>query len=401
MAFQIIRVAGMKKFDVAGIQIHDTRERGVSHTNADIDFERSHLNYDLHNPDGPINFTDAVNGRIASLDLKRALRKDANVMAQIFISASPDWFRQAGEQTQRQYFEDAYSWVYERYGAENVISATVHMDEATPHMHINFVPVTDQGAVCYADLFTERPHSKRGRMGGQLTALQDEFHEHNQTKGYDLERGERGSNTEHLTTLEFKVQKREEELRALEAQKIETMDSITELRSTALQTQGDVNALEDKKKRLQRQLDAAQGKLKGLEGKILTEDGINKISVTVTRPTFGGGDGKRDRVSLSLDDWASAKKTAIQGARNITQEKKNSSREKALDEREMAINQRETSVKNRETAVADSESGLEAQHKRADHWVTMARTYETNYNRVLKELNQLKGRDRKRGIDLD
>ena len=276
MAYQIIRVAGLKKNSVAGIQIHDTREKGVSHTNTDIDFERSHLNYDLHNPDGAKNFTDQINERVASLALPKALRKDANVMAQIFVSASPDWFQQVDEQTGRRYFEDAYRWVCDRYGAENVISATVHMDEATPHMHVNFVPVTEKGAVCYADLFTERPHSGRGRRGGQLTALQDDFNEHNQAKGYDLERGERGSDAVHLTTLEYKVQERKKELQALEDQKAGAMENVTELRSTALQAQSDVKALGDTKKRLEGQIEAIQGNVKG--AKIYTVEELSKLA---------------------------------------------------------------------------------------------------------------------------
>ena len=112
---------GIKRDGVAGIQIHDQREKGRSHTNKDIDFGRSHLNYDLHNiavgglghvgsvahakivgtsssivddsaigHNASINFTEKINERIAQLNLKRAIRKDANIMAQIFISASPE-----------------------------------------------------------------------------------------------------------------------------------------------------------------------------------------------------------------------------------------------------------------------------------------------------------------------
>ena len=183
------------------------------------------------------------------MDLKKAVRKDANVMAQIFISASPEWFRVVDEsncnrdvdkddsggidkntvgtnnnsskvlyeidpEIQKRYFEDAYKWVCNRYGIENIISATVHLDEATPHMHINLVPVAN-GKVCYADLFTEKPQKSRGRNGRQLTALHDDFYKHNQSNGYNLERGELQSVTgkkEHLSVLDFKRQEREKEV---------------------------------------------------------------------------------------------------------------------------------------------------------------------------------------------
>ena len=69
MAYQIIRVAGYKngaagQKGFGGIQIHDQREKGVSHTNKDIDLERTHLNYDLHNHGEQVNFAKKINDRI-------------------------------------------------------------------------------------------------------------------------------------------------------------------------------------------------------------------------------------------------------------------------------------------------------------------------------------------------
>ena len=305
MAYQIIRVAGYKNAakgqkGFGGIQIHDQREKDVSHTNEDIDWDRVHLNYDLHNGDNKINFAKKINERIASLDLKKALRKDANVMAQIFISASPEWFKIVDEndkdevvdghidnegvgnkrvkvlyeidpETQRRYFEDAYRWICDRYGTENIISATVHLDEATPHIHINLVPVAN-GKVCYADFFTEKPQKSRGRNGKQLTALHDDFYKHNQANGYNLERGELQSVTgkkKHLSVLDFKKQEREKEVRELdqkskkltqeiknseaEIQDLETLkthtaENVSELRLFASELQTDVKTLKKKKR---------------------------------------------------------------------------------------------------------------------------------------------------------
>ena len=321
MAYQIIRVAGMKKFDVAGIQIHDLRSRDVSHTNTYIDFERSSFNYDLHNGEQKINFTDVINERIRSLDLKRAVRKDANIMAQLFISASPEWFGQIDEQTQRKYFEDAYGWVCDRYGKENIISAIVHLDEATPHMHVNFVPVAN-GKVCYADLFSERPHAGRGRKGGQLTALQDDFHEHNKSKGYDLERGERGSDTEHLSVLDFKKQERAKEIAELESVKSQTMNSVSELRSFAIKLEDEVRYLKKKKDKLEGQIIEMRGQLEPLqesiallaaidaeyEAKKKYVDRAKEISeismkypayVKVSRKTFG----KEEFITVPAEKW--------------------------------------------------------------------------------------------------
>ena len=54
------------------------------------------------------------------------------------ISISPD-----KEQVERLFFERTYRFLCDRYGEQNVISAYVHKDEKTPHMHFAFVPVTE------------------------------------------------------------------------------------------------------------------------------------------------------------------------------------------------------------------------------------------------------------------
>lgn len=223
MSYGIVRVQKMSSGSVKGIQIHDKREKDHSHTNPDIDFSRSKENYDLC-PKQNENFTKAVKERIDQLDLKRAVRKDAVVMAQIIVTSDSDFFNRLYDadcaelaeashdaylgmgytprkkvepkDTRRQFFEDAYKFLSDRYGAENVISATVHMDERTPHMHFNFVPVTRDGRLSAKDVLTKT----------QLIDQQTAFYEQVGVK-YGLERGERkdsGKRRVHLETAEYK-----------------------------------------------------------------------------------------------------------------------------------------------------------------------------------------------------
>ena len=506
MAYQIIRVAGYKNAakgqkGFGGIQIHDQREKGVSHTNEDIDWDRVHLNYDLHNGDNKINFAEKINERIASLDLKKALRKDANIMAQIFISASPEWFRvvdessnaddnsnnvddgdsnKSGEvlyeinpETQRKYFEDAYKWICNRYGIENIISATVHLDEATPHMHINLVPVAN-GKVCYADLFTEKPQKSRGRNGKQLTALHDDFHKHNQSCGYNLERGELQSVTgkkEHLSVLDFKKQEREKEvaaldferqkrekevrgleekaehlistaneleknteestykikkleaeIQALETLKAHTAENVSELRLFASELQADVNDLKEEKARLndlkndlKRQIKTEKDILSNLEGKLKTRKGIEQIRERTSKTLLG------DALKISQEDFDSLIKTALSSPRVETAEENKSlteenkvlkSESEALTEKisqtesqfkssERKLDRAYKTIKIKDEEIDDLSEQLTAQTKRADHWVAQARTYEANYNRVLKEKNALRELSKGQGYELD
>ena len=64
-------------------------------------------------------------------------RKDVNVMATWVVTVPKD----LPEQEHKAFFQASYDFLQQRYGRENVVSAYVHMDEVTPHMHFAFVPV--------------------------------------------------------------------------------------------------------------------------------------------------------------------------------------------------------------------------------------------------------------------
>lgn len=204
MSYGIVRVQKMSRGSVKGIEIHDRREKeGVSHTNSDIDWERSGLNYDLC-PAQNESFLRAVRQRIEELQLPRAVRKDAVVMAQVLVTSDNDFFRGLPPEKMRAFFRDAYDFLADRYGKENVVSATVHMDEQTPHMHFNFVPVTRDGRLSAKTLLTRQ----------SLIEQQTAFHEQVGAR-YGLERGVQGGKKRHLETQDYKAEKAAQ--KALEA----------------------------------------------------------------------------------------------------------------------------------------------------------------------------------------
>ncbi|MCL2390777.1 MAG: plasmid recombination protein, partial [Endomicrobia bacterium] len=102
--------------------------------NQDIDISRSHLNYNLApiQPDGQGAF---VKKRCSEVKMQN--RADVNVMCSWVVTA-PQTIRP--DETEK-FFKEAYNFLSERYGKDNVISAHVHMDETTPHIHFAFVPV--------------------------------------------------------------------------------------------------------------------------------------------------------------------------------------------------------------------------------------------------------------------
>lgn len=192
MSYLVCHVQKFKMSDVKGMQKHDQRESEHS-KNKDIDRSRSHLNYDLHNGEDT-NYYKRVKEVIESqYKGNRAIRKDAVTMVGILISSDNDFFKDKDIEIQKCFFDMAYQKLKEMYGEENVISAVVHMDEKTPHMHFNVVPIKD-GKLTAKTIFN--------RTG--LRNLQEELPKYLQNGFTDIQRGEKDSEAKHKTTYEWK-----------------------------------------------------------------------------------------------------------------------------------------------------------------------------------------------------
>lgn len=128
-------------------RLPETR-RGFRREN--VDPERTALNYNLGPGRVGLTQADFVRARVESLNLRRRPRKDAVLFCDCVLTL-PRTFP-AGRQ--REFFEDAYAFLAARYGADNVVSAWVHMDEAQPHMHFCWVPVTRDGRLSAKDVLS-------------------------------------------------------------------------------------------------------------------------------------------------------------------------------------------------------------------------------------------------------
>ena len=112
-------------------------DRKAEHiSNENVDRSRSHLNYNLavHQQ---MEQGEFVRQRCSEVRCQN--RKDVNVMVSWIVTAPKDLPQQA----EPAFFQAAYNFLENRYGHSNVVSAYVHMDEVTPHMHFAFVPVTE------------------------------------------------------------------------------------------------------------------------------------------------------------------------------------------------------------------------------------------------------------------
>lgn len=220
MSYSICRIAKIKATGVTGIQIHDRREKdGISHTNEDIDWTKTSENIDLLEQQE--RFRTVVNNRIAELELKRAPRSDATVMCQCLVTSDKAFFDKMSREEQNEYFKKSFEFIKERYGEKNLVSATIHYDERTPHMHVNFVPVTSDGRLSAKDLFSPK----------SLRELQNDYNRFVREHGYDLERGQIDSKTKHLEVEEYKIETRYEELKVKEQEleKLEGIDKAVDL----------------------------------------------------------------------------------------------------------------------------------------------------------------------------
>lgn len=98
------------------------------------------LNYNLAEIDQPMEQLDFLHKRLSEVKVHK--RKDINVMVDWIITI-PQSLNDKSLKDKERFFEEAYKFLNDRYGKENVISAYVHMDEVTPHMHYAFVPVVE------------------------------------------------------------------------------------------------------------------------------------------------------------------------------------------------------------------------------------------------------------------
>lgn len=190
----------MTSGSVRGIDIHDNRKKEFSHTNQDIDFSKSENNYKLKESEQ--SFYNSVQERIKALELPKAVRKDAVVMSQALVTSDKAFFDRLSQEQQEDFFKKSYEFLENRYGKENIISATVHLDEKTPHMHVNFVPVTSDHRLCAKDLL-----NRKEMQSLQNDAYREVF------KPFGLERGEiREDKRKHLTTEQYKLEITSKEL---------------------------------------------------------------------------------------------------------------------------------------------------------------------------------------------
>jgi len=201
LSYLICHVQKFKANDVKGTQIHNQRESENS-KNKDINKDRTALNYDLHN-EKHINYNRKVKAIIKDgYSVNKGIRKDAVVMTSTLITSDNEYFKKLPLEDQEKFFKQTYEFLKEKFGENNIVAASVHLDETTPHMHLCSVPLTEDGRLSAKILFNRK----------SLLQLQSDLPKHLQSKGFDVQRGEAGSEKIHLNTQDFKLKTKQAEL---------------------------------------------------------------------------------------------------------------------------------------------------------------------------------------------
>lgn len=181
LSYSIVRVAKVKSnTNTTGIQRHVQREN-KNYENMDIDLEKSYLNYDLVNQKKQ-NFNELIDKKIEeNYTGKRKIRKDAVKHIDGLVTSDNDFFNHQSLEDTQKFFEHAKTFLEQEYGKDNLLYATVHMDEKTPHMHFGIVPITQDGRLSAKDVVGNKK---------ALTQFQDRFNQYINGLGYNLERGQ-------------------------------------------------------------------------------------------------------------------------------------------------------------------------------------------------------------------
>ena len=180
--YAILRFAKYKGPEIGHIESHNERTKEKYASNPDVDTSRSHLNFHLVFPER--KYRAEAEKQIAEAGCRT--RSDSVRVVEVLVTASPEFFKSKKKAEIKAYFQEALDFIQQHQNPRTIISAVVHMDEKTPHMHLCFVPLTEDNRLSAKEIVGNKK---------KLTWWQDEFWKHMVKKYPDLERGESASET--------------------------------------------------------------------------------------------------------------------------------------------------------------------------------------------------------------
>ncbi len=201
MSYAIIRNEKYKRENLKGIYRHNER-RNKNYSNKNINQELSYLNYSLK--DCKYSYEKEFELIREKYNLKGQIKMVSNIVCEYIITSDKEFFNSIGAEETKRYFETAYKFVcdYKNLGEQYILSAKVHMDEETPHMHLVFIPVVhtkdkignDIDKIACSEFWKEKDSYRQ---------LQDAFYNYIKCNNFNLERGNENGRV-HLSVEDYK-----------------------------------------------------------------------------------------------------------------------------------------------------------------------------------------------------
>ena len=204
MSYAIIRNQKYKRENLKGIFRHNER-KNENYSNKNIDKEKSYLNCSLKDP--KYSYEKEFERIRKEYNLKGQIKTVSNIACEYIITSDNEFFNRIGEKETRRFFETAYKFVceYKNLGEQYILSAKVHNDEDTPHLHLVFLPVVHTkdkkgnniDKLACSEFWKEKDSYRR---------LQNAFYEYMVSHNFELERGlpKEETNRTHLSIEEYK-----------------------------------------------------------------------------------------------------------------------------------------------------------------------------------------------------
>lgn len=237
MSYAIMRLEKRNSKNIVGMFRHNERKT-ENHSNVDINKELSHLNYQLIYCE---SYSEKINREIEErYKVNKSIRKDAVLCVEVLFTSDKEFFDKLTPEEERKYFKKSVEFLKEQFGEKNVVFATVHKDETTPHLHAGFIPMTDDGRLNYKSFVN-------GREG--LIKLQNEYFKKMVEIFPELERGKNAEETraKHIANQEYKIQQKETILKEKEKT---VMVKIEELEKNSIELEEKKNKIKKLKEKL-------------------------------------------------------------------------------------------------------------------------------------------------------
>ena len=204
MSYAIIRNEKYTKDEMNQLAPHNERYK-KKYSNKNIDLSKTSQNYHLKRPIENTYYKEYKRLVKQNNLYEGQIHKNSIYACEMILTSDSYFFDRIGQEETKRYFKECYNFVsnYKNLGEENIISAVVHLDEESPHMHLIYIPVIN--SVDRVGNPIRKVNSREFWKGkSSYKKLQDEFYKYITNKGFDLERGKENTDRKHLDTDNMK-----------------------------------------------------------------------------------------------------------------------------------------------------------------------------------------------------